>query len=523
MPELRSHLESEIKLAVPALFTLPALVPDRPGNAKKHADTAGVPVRAHRGAELLLRAAYQDTSDLRLARSGVTLRHRTGESEPLWTLKLPATTGLEGDRTEFNVPGPPDEVPAQLSGLVTGYVRTGALAEIAVLATRRQVWSLCDARAEEVAEVVDDLVSVVAQDEVAARFRELEIERRGIDEAWLASLVRRLEAAGAVRGAFVSKLARALGPQASAPPDVPVPGAVRRRDPASALLTYALRSSVSALLAQDVGVRLGNDDAVHKMRVACRRLRSDLRTFAPLIEPEPAARIRTELAWLADGLGAARDLEVLRSRLRRTFAADPLAPLDPSAFDRLDAILAERETAAHADARQVLGEERYVMLLEALVALAREPCTTALAAGAAKDVLPLLVAAAVADLDQKVGRLRRNSPDVKWHAARIHAKRARYAAEAAAAALGKEAAATGAALAGVQEVLGEHQDAAIAAQVLMTIAARHPEDPALVLLCGRLAERERYAVRSARVAAPGIWRAAAAPRLRRWLPMPEAR
>src|SRR5918994_3859442 len=39
-----------------------------------------------------LRSTYLDTADLRLARSGMTLRHRTGETdEPIWTLKLPST------------------------------------------------------------------------------------------------------------------------------------------------------------------------------------------------------------------------------------------------------------------------------------------------------------------------------------------------------------------------------------------------------------------------------------------------
>ena len=39
----------------------------------------------------------------------------------------------------------------------------------------------------------------------------------------------------------------------------------------------------------DIGVRRDLPDSVHQMRVAARRLRSALATFAPLIEPEADA------------------------------------------------------------------------------------------------------------------------------------------------------------------------------------------------------------------------------------------
>lgn len=37
-----------------------------------------------------LDAVYYDTPDLALAWSGITMRHRTGEDGPEWTVKLPA-------------------------------------------------------------------------------------------------------------------------------------------------------------------------------------------------------------------------------------------------------------------------------------------------------------------------------------------------------------------------------------------------------------------------------------------------
>ncbi|HEV7207225.1 MAG TPA: CYTH and CHAD domain-containing protein [Mycobacteriales bacterium] len=504
---VHSETESEVKLGVPALFSMPQLT-DLDGPHPLRADPAG---------RLALKATYYDTEDLRLARSGVTLRYRTGEGRPRWTLKLPAESAAEGERQELSVSARPAAPPSELTALVTALVRSAPLSEVVRLTTRREVWRLTDGAGQPVAELVDDLVSVVADSKVVARFRELEVERHGIDEQAMTSLLSRLIDAGAIRGAFQPKLVRALGPRATAPTDIPAPLRIGKDDPASALVAEALRAGVRRLLAQDVRVRLRREDAVHQMRVACRRLRSDMRTFGPLLAPDPAAAIRSELSWLADALGAARDLEVLRARLATTLQADPLAPLDPVAFGRLDGLLMGREQAALESVATALAEPRYVALLDNVVALAREPVTTVMADLPCRTVLPRLVGATVDDLDAKAAKLRRGAADRRWHAARIRAKRARYAAEAAAGALGARAAATGAAMAAVQDVLGNHQDAAIAADTVLTIAAQAPDDPALILLCGRLAERERSAVRAYRGQFAKVWKKANAAQARRWL------
>ena len=71
------------------------------------------------------------------------------------------------------------------------------------------------------------------------------------------------------------------------------------------------------LLRHDPGVRLGIDiEDVHQARVATRRLRSDLRTFQPLLDEAWADALRDELRWLGAELGRVRDAEVLRDRLR---------------------------------------------------------------------------------------------------------------------------------------------------------------------------------------------------------------
>jgi hypothetical protein len=67
-------------------------------------------------------------------------------------------------------------------------------------------------------------------------------------------------------------------------------------------------------------------------------------------------------------------------------------------------------------------------------------------------------------------------------------------------------------------VLGEHQDAATAAQEWLDVAKTHPTDPELVLTCGRLAERERTAVHRARGEFVEAWSSADQSTVTGWLP-----
>ncbi|HEV2089022.1 MAG TPA: CYTH and CHAD domain-containing protein [Cryptosporangiaceae bacterium] len=501
--------EEELKFAVHGRFTLP--------------DLSGVVEDARMrslGRRRLL-AVYFDTPDLRLARAGVTLRHRTGEEGLPWQLKL--ATGAVNVREELGADGPADEPPpAALTELVTAWLRGGTLHPVATLRTDRTTHLLERPTGADgvtvLAEIVDDTVSVMDGLKVLSRFREVEVERRDGDADLLPRIAEELVAAGAVGGEFTPKVVRALGPRAVAPPDISVPSPPLPAAPAADTVSYALRATVRRLLEYDVRVRRDEPDAVHQMRVCCRRLRSDLRTFAPLVDPEWAAPLVEELRWLADALGGPRDAEVLRARLHATAHADPLAPVDADAIARMDEELAERDERARTDLAEAMRTPRYVTLLECLVDAANAPVLTGRSSKPATAVLPGVVGGAWRSLAKSVRKLDPGAPDEVWHTARKRAKRARYAAEAASATLGDDAVRLGKAGAKVQQVLGEHQDAAVAAQEWLDIAAHHPADPVLVLTAGRLAERERAAVRAARAAFAKVWKKASRAKVTGWLP-----
>lgn len=508
-------LEEERKYEVDAAFSLPDLSECVP-------DGGRLIVRPPQK----LRATYYDTPDLRLARSGASLRFRRGDDEP-WTVKLP--TDAPGVRNEISMSGPASHIPERLLDLVTAYTRGAAVAAVTTLNTVRQAYQLCDRDDRVAVEVVDDTVSVPDGRKVALRFREIEVERKAGKAKLLDRVEVALRDAGATVGEFTPKHVRALGPAALQPPDWPTAIArLPRRPTAADVVTVAIQRDIQRIVSHDPLVRLratvGRDDtAVHQMRVGCRRLRSDLRTFAPILNRDWVSGLRTELGWLASALGAARDAEVLRARLRRTADLDPLVPLDAASVARIDADLAVRHEDAVQALDKVMCEERYHRLLDALLAATSAPELSRHAGDAAEAVLPGLVGrpfrrlAFGADGVVGAGQLDVHGPDESWHAVRINGKRARYAVEAVAGVLGGEALQLAGALAAVQELLGEHQDAAVAAQTWLAIANADPDDHALAVTVGRLFERERAAVRAAREGFPAAWKTASRRRLTEWM------
>jgi CHAD domain-containing protein len=508
-------LEEERKYEVDAAFRLPDLTECVPEGGR-------LIVRPPQK----LRATYYDTGDLRLARSGASLRYRRGDDEP-WTVKLP--TDAPGVRNEISMAGPSSTTPGRLLDLVTAYTRGAPVEPVIVVSTVRQAYQLCDREDRVAVEVVDDAVSVSEGRKVTSKFREIEAERKAGKAKLLDRVEIALRDAGAAAGDFTPKHVRALGSAATQPPDWPEPSTrVPKRPTAAHVVTAAIQRDIARIVTHDPLVRLrasvGKDDtAVHQMRVGVRRLRSDLRTFAMVLDRDWAVGLRTELGWLAHALGAARDAEVLRKRLLQTAMADPLVALDDASVARIDADLAARHEDAVQALDKAMTEERYHRLLDSLLAATTAPAFGRLADDPAEVVLPGLVSlpwrrfAFGGNGVQGAGQLEADGPDDTWHAVRINGKRVRYAVEAVASVLGGESTALASALADVQDLLGEHQDAAVAADTWLAIANADPDDHALAVTAGRLYERERAAVRAARASFPRAWRAASRRRLTEWM------
>lgn len=496
-------LEREVKLGAGPAFHLPDLAGVIEGVA------AGPPETVR------METVYFDTPDLRLARWGVSLRHRAGEG---WTLKLASPAPASGrpallERDELTFEGGARTPPVAALQVVRAYVRKADLVPVARLSTVRRRVRLVDASGVRVAEVVDDEVSVRDGRRVAARFREIEVEVPGTNgvDGVINPLVTRLRGAGAGAPDPTPKHIRALGPRAVEPPEV-APEPLLPDAPARDVIRNAIAASVAALLHHDPLVRTGRDpEAVHQARVATRKLRSHLRTFAPLLEVEWTEPLRSELGWLALSLGAVRDREVLLERLRQRSVSLPANDLR-SATALLHLLEGEIDELRN-KLKEDLDSHRYIDLLERLVAAAHSPATLPEAEQTAASLLPALATLPWRRLRSAVRQLPSNPADPELHRIRILAKRARYAAEAVGP-VAPPAEAFARAAARLQTVLGEHQDSVTAQSWLRS--ARVTGRRAFV--AGELIALESIAARDARARWTKVWDALDRKKLRDWMP-----
>jgi CHAD domain-containing protein len=472
-----------------------------------------------------LEATYLDSADLRLEAHRITLRRRTGGDDAGWHLKLP---GDGYARTEVHAPLGRSVrlVPKVLLQQVGAILRGRRLAPVAVLANDRDVIRLRDAAGTLLAEVCDDHVTATAEGAgtldghpVVKHWREIEVELVAGDDDLLAAVADRLATVGAAPSSSASKLARALdrrpAPSAAAatPPDLP--GGSTGRE----VVRY-LAEQVTRLSQLDPQVRTDEPDAVHQMRVTCRRLRSALATFRPVLDREVTDPVRAELAWLGGVLGDARDAEVVRDHLTSLLDTQPRPLVIGPVRRRITSSCAARYRAAHRLAVAELEGERYHALLDTLDALVIAPPLIGPADQPADVVLPAMVHRAWRRTRRLAGAAEQLAPDQRdpaLHEVRKAAKRARYAAESVSEVCGKPARKFAAAMARVQTVLGDHQDTVVMRSellILMTAAASAGEP---TFSYGRLHALEEWrAAESARQYA-GVWAAAAGRELRTWM------
>jgi CHAD domain-containing protein len=502
-PIAMSARERELKLAAPLGFTLPALT--APGG-----EMATGPVET-----IVLDATYYDTADLRLARSGASLRHRNDEG---WMVKVPNGANDNGmlDRTEHSFDGASGDPPSEALELIRALARTAPIAPVAHLRTTRRSVRLRTVTGTPIAELTDDDVEVLDGDRLVDRFREIEIELAdGAPEDRVDEIVGRLREAGARAPEPTPKVVRALGPRAQGPPDFEVPS-VDDHASVKTVLRAALAAEVAKLITHDAGVRTGDDpEDIHQARVATRRLRSHLRTFRPVIDEKWARTLRDELKWLGGLLGAVRDAEVLKERLAGKI--ERLPEVDRPPARRLLRSLTAQRKKARDSLLAGMRSDRYPELLDRLVAAAREPALETVDGGRdAREVLLDLVRRPWRHLADAVDDLPDEPPDADLHAVRIRAKRARYAIEVVAPVFGKPARLLAKAITGVQDVLGEHQDAVVAADWLRGRVTGGGEK-AVGFVAGQLVALEREDAERARAAWPAAWRTASRKRLRSWM------
>jgi CHAD domain-containing protein len=266
----------------------------------------------------------------------------------------------------------------------------------------------------------------------------------------------------------------------------------------------AVATSTIRLVSHDRIARAGDDpEGVHQARVAVRRLRSDLRTFRPLVERRWADSLRVELRWLGRLLAPVRDAEVLGARLRERI--ERMASLElASAKVLLDGLETDL-LAARRHLLEGMDSRRYEELLLRLVRAALEPLPRRGLADRPAESLGSLMDRPWAKLSKSAAALGSGSSDAALHATRIHAKRVRYGAEVLSPVFGKRAARFAVSAEALQGELGEHQDAVVA-MAWLSDRGIEADDQVVAFTAGRLAELEARSRDRARERWPKAWK-----------------
>ncbi|MFJ9772507.1 CHAD domain-containing protein [Kitasatospora sp. NPDC101157] len=281
------------------------------------------------------------------------------------------------------------------------------------------------------------------------------------------------------------------------------------------VLLDRIEAQAVVLAGLDDAVRADEADAVHRMRVACRRLRSALRTFRRLLAPGATDALVADLRWLGAALGRARDREVLAERLAARARELPAACEPERVAEALEQWGRAEYRRVRPEVVAALDSPRRRSLAAALAALLADPPLRPRAARAAAPELARIAAREQRRTARRVRTALAAGPghrDRALHEARKAAKRARYAGETAASAVGPVAERYVERMKAVQELLGEHQDAVVAAAALADRAAEDGEPFAYgVLYAGQLATAQE-----ARGRLPEVWAHAAKRKLTRF-------
>jgi CHAD domain-containing protein len=200
-------------------------------------------------------------------------------------------------------------------------------------------------------------------------------------------------------------------------------------DPLSEAGRKVLRMHLLRMLAAEPGARAGEDiEAVHKMRVATRRMRAAWRVFDGAYRPRLQRRYVDELRDVASALGAVRDVDVQLERL-----AGHRAHLEPATAEALDPLVGEwqrRRDDARTELLDLLGGAAYDRFISDYLSFVETP-----GAGAVDAHGDRLRDVAAGRLWRAYERVRVHESLVPFadapalHALRIDGKRLRYTLE----------------------------------------------------------------------------------------------
>jgi inorganic triphosphatase YgiF len=302
-----------------------------PADARRLRRCLSLQSRSSKAVRQRLVSVYFDTADLRLRRSGLSLRVRRNGRTHTQTIKNDdGQAAVVFDRAEWE-----QEIPGPLPDLAAAKERIEPLLNGQTMDSLRPAFETRIERTKYSLVTRGSRVEVVLdQGEIDTGKRqlpicELEFELKRGEREHLFHLARTLGEAAPLRLSVRSKADRGYElvsnklNAAEKAADVHVQATMST---AEAFRTIA-RDCLKQLLANESSMLSGASEPLHQMRIALRRLRAALSTFSIVMADGAYGRIKSDLRWISAELSPARDLDVLVAEvltpLRQQHPADP--------------------------------------------------------------------------------------------------------------------------------------------------------------------------------------------------------
>jgi triphosphatase len=427
-----------------------------------------------------LHSVYLDSGALPLAHHGVALRVRRQSGHWEATAKWAGTVrGGVHERPELTVPlpraprtpfiPPPGPLAIHLAALIAGRPVTPILISDV---TRRRLDILPPpgaAQTDPIAELALDRVRLHGpRDAAAVTYYEVEIEQLRGTRRDVAGVARLLRQRFGLLPSSTSKFARGLALLYGGTRFGARVTAVQPQDTLEAAARKIVGLHLRRLRDHDPGTRLGaHAEALHDMRVACRRLRAAVHAFEEGIPQRLHRYLSDELEWLGQVLGSVRDLDVQLELVGRYEAATPPDPAGGIAG--LRSYMETERAQRRIEMLKALDSDRYYRLLVRLEDFARGRARPQRRNGEAHFVAAVgrkAIKKAFRRLLKRGRAIDAAPTDEDLHALRIRAKRLRYLLEFLRELAGKPGRRVIKDLVRLQDLLGNHHDGVVAAEFI---------------------------------------------------------
>ena len=380
---------------------------------------------------------YFDTPDLKLLDAGITLRLSRKSRSWTQTIKLTGnlTAGVH-ERPEWEslvASNHPDFTKIRdknLSKFFADQKLRNSIAPVFQAELQRSQWQLAFHNGDKV-ELTLDAGSLFSNN-YQAPISEIELKLKAGNIGRLFDLALELQSAIPLKIENASEAQRGYTyyrPQSAKIGKANFPVLDNRMDANTAFKTIVRECITHLQSNQDVVIEESNEEGLHQMRVALRRLRSALTLFKKILGPKSRKSLVTELNWLAKSLGKARNLDVFITQTLPSLSGyfgkhQGLLTLETNAL--------EAQLEVYNDVREILLSQRYQRMLLTLLSWVENELWQKGSKDFKNYQLETIAAATLNKFHKRLlnhnGNFTNMRPE-KMHAIRIDGKKLRYAAE----------------------------------------------------------------------------------------------